>query len=343
MSTLPMTDAQREEIRRTYRELRNKVHTARACGVNPATVRRYVEDIDEEFRAAGTRTGRTYTSPGPPAPQTSVPPVCMPSRLPDPAPEAGGPGIPAEEWKPLKPHEINDPGWHLILSDVHLPMHERVTIEAAVREGRDKGASVVLLNGDVMDMFGISPFYRPPSDDRLVDEIEVGKQFLTWIRSQFPKARIIYREGNHEFRLKRFLAERAPELFQLPCLSLASLLELEKHGIEWVADKRKVMLGKLITLHGHEFRKGEGVNPARLAFLRSTASVLIGHHHRTSEHHQRALDDRHHAVWSVGCACFTSPDYDPYNQWNHGYALVEVAADGWFSVHNRRVLNGRVV
>ena len=263
--------------------------------------------------------------------------------LPEPAPEAGGPGIPEPQYKPLTALAVDNPGWHLVLGDIHLPMHDRGTVEAAVREAREKRAAVVLLNGDVMDMLGISPFYRPPTDDRFVDEVEAAKQFLAWLRQQMPTARIIWREGNHEFRLKRFVAEKAPELFDLPCLSLPSLMEFDRHGVEWVADKRKVMLGKLITLHGHEFRKGEGVNPARLAFLRATASVLVGHHHRTSEHHQRSLDERHYAVWSVGCACFVHPDYDPYNQWNHGYAMVEVAADGWFSVHNRRVMNGRVV
>lgn len=313
-----MSEEGKDEIRRVYARTGNISATARELDIERSTVRKY----------AG---GRHPAAPGP-APT-----------LPDPAPEAGGPAMPEEEWKPLEPLRVDAPGWHFVLGDVHLPMHDRTTIEAAVKEARDKRAAVVLLNGDIMDMFGISPFFRVPSDDNFVDEIEKGKQFLAWVRGQFPKARIVYREGNHEFRLKRYVAEKAPELYDLPCLSLPSLLEFDRHGVEWVADKRKVLLGKLITLHGHEFRKGEGINPARLAFLRATASVLIGHHHRTSEHHQRALDDRHHATWSVGCACFTSPDYDPYNQWNFGYAMVEVGSDGWFSVHNRRVLNGRVV
>jgi len=264
-------------------------------------------------------------------------------RLPDPAPEAGGPGIPKEEWKAHPAFHVDNPGWHFVLGDVHLPMHDKATIEAGVKEAKQKAASVILLNGDIMDMFNITPFFRPPSDDRFVDEVESGKAFLAYLRGQFPRARIVYREGNHEFRLKRYIGEKAPELYDLPCLSLPALLEFDKYGIEWVADKRKVYLGKLITLHGHEFRKGEGINPARLAFLRATASVMVGHHHRTSEHHQRALDERHHAVWSVGCACYLHPDYDPYGQSNHGFAMVEVASDGWFSVQNRRVLNGRVV
>ena len=173
--------------------------------------------------------------------------------------------------------------------------------------------------------------------------IECGRQAFRWFRSQLPRARFLVREGNHEFRLRRFIVERAAALYDLPELRLPNLLGLPDIGCEWVQDKRKVMLGKLATLHGHELRRGQGINPARFAFLRTTATVLVNHFHRTSEHHQRALDDKHFAAWSVGCGCFLSPEYDPFNQHNHGYALVEVAADGWFSVHNRRVMNGRVV
>ncbi len=263
--------------------------------------------------------------------------------LPEPAPEAGGPSLPEPIYKPLVPFEVDTPGWWGVLGDVHLPMHDKGTIQAFVAECKANSAVGVLLNGDLMDMFGISPFFRIPTKDRFVDEIETVRHFLAWIREQLPKARFIFREGNHEFRFTRYVAERAPALFDLPECTLQSLLELKKYGVEWVQDKRKVMLGKLTTLHGHEFRKGEGINPARLAFLRATATVLVGHHHRTSEHHQRTLDDKALAAWSVGCACFTSPEYDPYNQWNHGYAMIELARDGWFSVHNRRVINGRTV
>jgi predicted phosphodiesterase len=264
-------------------------------------------------------------------------------RLPDPAREAGGPGLPDHIYTLRTPYQVDTPGWWGVLGDTHIPMHDNGTIMAFVAECKAKNAVGVLFNGDIMDMFTITPFFRVPTNDRLVDEFERGRQFFEWMRSQLPRARFIMREGNHEFRFQRYLGERAPALFDIPECTLPSLLKLPNFGVEWVQDKRKVMLGKLTTLHGHELRKGEGVNPARLAFLRATATVLVSHHHRTSEHHQRTLDDRALAAWSVGCACYTSPDYDPFSQWNLGFAMVEVDADGWFSVHNHRVMSGRMV
>lgn len=274
---------------------------------------------------------------------TPTPPVVSAApQLPLNEVEINGATLPDSWARPRLPLQVDTPGWWGVSGDQHIPMHHRETIEAFVSECKAKNANV-LINGDFMDMFGISPFFRIPTEEKFKDEIDAGKQALRYIRAQLPKARIIYREGNHEFRLTRFIVDRAGPLWGLPCLELPSLLELDELGIEWVQDKRLINIGKLHTLHGHELRKGEGVNPARLAFLRTTASVLVSHYHRTSEHHQRSLDDKHFATFSIGCSCFISPDYDPYNQWNLGYAMVEVSPDGWYGVHNRRSINGRVV
>lgn len=292
--------------------------------------------MDESISSCRGAYCNRKTKPSTPRPQREEP-----AFLPEPCAEAGGAKMP-EPWTISRtPLVIQGPAKCLVLGDTHVPMHDKATILAAVAEAKSRGVDTVLLNGDIADMFGVTPFYRPFTRQTFADEIGVVDQLLTYLRAQLPKARFIYREGNHEFRLKRYIADNAARLQDLPSLFWENLIDLPGKGIEWVADKRKVELGKLITLHGHEFRKGEGINPARLAFLRATATVLVGHHHRSSEHPQRTLDGRLLCCWSVGCACYISPEYDPYNQWNHGYAIVEVDADGWFHVHNRKVIDGR--
>jgi predicted phosphodiesterase len=318
----------------------NKTAAARELGIRRGTVKKWAEMMGAETPL------KTVGWPESPVPPQAVAEMRQAgfSRLPDPAPLAGGPSLPEPFLvPPLKHLHCDNAGWWLVLGDMHFPMHDKTTIELAFKEAREKNAVGVLLNGDVMDMFNVTPFRRPPTKEDLADEIECGRSALAWMRSRLPKARFVYREGNHDYRLRSYIIDRAPALFQIEAVRLPNLLGLADHGIEWVQDKAKVYLGKLITLHGHEFRKGEGVNPARLAFLRATATVLVNHHHRSSEHLQRSLDDKHFAAWSVGCACYKHPDYDPYNQWNHGYAMVELGQDGWYSVHNRKVIEGRVV
>lgn len=324
------------EIRRRAAAGESKVQIARELQVGESTVKKYWPTSANPRKLAQTSATAART------PRDASAVLEPPPFMPEPAPEAGGATLPKSMAPERLEVRVDNPGWWLVLGDVHLPMHDVCTVEAAVNEARAKNAVGVLLNGDIMDMFGISPFFRIPSRERFIDELECAKQFIRWLRSRLPNARIIWREGNHEFRFQRYVADRAPALFDVPDFTLPALLKLADHGIEWVQDKRKVLLGKLITLHGHELRKGQGVNPARFAFLRSTSSVLVGHWHRTSEHHQRSLADKNYACWSVGCACHLSPDYDAYGDANHGYAMVQVGEDRWFSVLNRRVLNGRV-
>ena len=343
----PEKIAERARVAEHYRQTGNKAETARQLGIEQSKVKRMMDRYQLDVATGRVPKVLPTISATPRLPETTEAYMRQAApRLPEPAPEAGGPVLP-EPWEPtpLEPFDMQVQGWVPVLGDLHMPFHDRATIESCVREARDRRARGFLINGDGMDMAGISPFFRRFTRARFVDELELGKQFVGWLRSQLPDARIVWKQGNHEWRLIRFLAERAEELEDLPCLQLPSLLGLDAHGIEWVADKRKVMLGKLPVLHGHEFKQALSnvVSPARLAFLRGTSTVMVNHHHRTSEHHVRTLDNKDVAAWSVGCACYKAPEYDPYNQWNHGYAMVEVQADGWFSVHNRRVLNGRVV
>lgn len=244
----------------------------------------------------------------------------------------------------FEPLAVAGPGPWLVLNDTHIPYHDVRTIQEAVRDAKARGCVGVLLNGDILDCGAISSHYREPDASRFEDEIDAGEQFVRWIRAQFPTQRIIYKQGNHEFRLPRYLYGSAPELGNLKQLQIPTLLKLADHGIEWVQDKRPVMLGRLPVLHGHEFRGGGGVNPARWLFLRAVSTAMCGHFHRTSEHHEQSIDRKLHGVWSVGCACYLHPRYDPMNKWNLGWAIVEIHQGDHFTVTNRRMLpDGRVV
>lgn len=265
------------------------------------------------------------------------------STLPDPAPEAGGPSLPESVPVTAAPLLVDGPGRWLVLGDLHIPYHDRRTVLEAVSEAERTGCTGVLLNGDVLDCYQISTHYREPDKPRFVEEIAKGKQFLEWLRSRLPRARLVYKEGNHDARVRRYIAERTPELFGLEGFDLPGILGLKDRGVEWVGDKRPVHLGRLPVFHGHELQGGGGVNPARWLFLRIVSTGMIGHLHRTSDHNEPGYDGRLHGTWSVGCACDLKPAYNPVNKWNHGYAVVDLTRDS-FVVTNRRILpDGRVV
>ncbi len=273
-------------------------------------------------------------------PANESPAYSMPPQLPDPSPIAGGPQLPDPLPTSFESFDTQLAGDWLVLGDTHIPYHDKKTIELAVEEARRRNVVGVLLNGDVLDSHEVSDHERDRDALTYLEEIEMGQAFMTWLRSRLPKARIVYKEGNHDARVDRYVIKRAPALAGLEGVNLPSFLKLPTCGVEWVGDKRIVMLGKLPVIHGHEYRGGGGVNPARWLFLRAVTTSMCSHFHRASEHHQRGLSNKLHGVWSLGCACYLYPKWMPLNEWGHGFAIVNVMAGGEFRVSNMRVING---
>jgi hypothetical protein len=154
-------------------------------------------------------------------------------------------------------------------------------------------------------------------------------------------------EGNHEQRVKHFLMRKAPELFSLPNMDIPGLLcsyagPQAMMNVEWVADCRVVRTGKLAHLHGHEFRGGGGVNPARWLYLRTGENAVVGHFHRTSEHSEPSLSREPRSAWSTGCLCTLTPDWMRHTKWNHGFAWIDVESNGNFRVKNIRIIDGKI-
>lgn len=232
----------------------------------------------------------------------------------------------------------------LILSDIHIPYHDEVAVKAAVEYGKKQKPDIVILNGDIGDFYAVS---RHDKDPRrcLAEEIDAVRQFLYWLRKQFPKARIIYKIGNHEDRMERFLVKNAPVLLGTSDFEISKLLRFDDMKIECVGSLNLIRLGKLSIYHGHELPQGMSspVNPARRMWMRVQETLLAGHWHRVSEHTEKTgISNRISSCWSTGCLCDMSPSYCIVNRWGHGFAVVETQADGEFEVHNRKIINGRV-
>ena len=251
-------------------------------------------------------------------------------------------GLPESSAKDHEPFIMDGVGRCLILPDLHLPYHDLRALTVMLQDGVRNECSSVLINGDLLDFHTLSRFVKDPGARSFKDERTLAKQFLGRLRELFPKARIVFKEGNHDVRLQHFVMEKAPELYDESILGLDVLLDLPKFGIEHVKDKREILLGKLYVLHGHELPRGMSapVNPARGAFLRAKVSVMVSHSHRTSEHTETPMDRSIVSAWSTGCGCFLRPQFEPNNSWNHGHAIVDVDSAGQFHVRNVRIHEG---
>jgi predicted phosphodiesterase len=230
----------------------------------------------------------------------------------------------------------------LVLSDIHLPYYDRGALAVALEMGRRRDATLVLLNGDVADHYAVSHWQNDPRRRDFRAEVESVQQFLAALREGFPKARVVWKLGNHEERLERYLVAKAPELLGLQVLDMGGLYGCAGRGVELVRDMKPVKLGKLFVVHGHEYRFAiqNPVNPARGLFLRAKTLALCGHFHQTSQHSERNLEQSVVSTWSTGHLGEPHPAYRPLNNWNHGFAFVETNSAGAFEVENYRVING---
>jgi hypothetical protein len=225
---------------------------------------------------------------------------------------------------------------------MHVPYHHVQHAQIAIAHGREWNPTAILLTGDMMDFYSISRFERRPDRRNTLAELVAGRQTLAHLRAKFPKAAIYYMDGNHEERWSALLYQH-PELDGIAELSLSSIMHFEKHGVTHVTGRRPVMIGKLPVLHGHELPKGltNPVNPARGAYLRASHSLIIGHHHRTSDQTEPDMFGKIVACWSMGCLCELKPAYMPINKWNAGFARVATSSDG-YDVFNHRIVQGIV-
>lgn len=239
---------------------------------------------------------------------------------------------------------LDDPGWWLWMSDIHCPFHDSSAINSVVKEAKRQKIAGIILAGDVFDFYAISQWQKDPRKRDFKHELGIGREFLGWLRQQFPKARKVFKLGNHEERLETFLQVKAPELLDLDEVQLAEITHATKHGYEVIGEKRPFKLGNLFGLHGHEYKTPfvNPVNPARGLFNKAKVSTACGHLHQTSQHSETDLEGRLVSCWSVACLCNLHPNYAPLNKWNHGAALVHVGQHKEYEVNNMRVVDGKV-
>jgi hypothetical protein len=250
-----------------------------------------------------------------------------------------------QTWKKdREPHHLS-PGLWLFLPDIHVPFHDITAVESAVSYGKSQKVDGIVFPGDAQDCASIS-FWVSQRKRNFDREVEIFVDFLDFIQCEFPEQKKVYLPGNHEYRLPRMYQTKVPDLMGLPLLAMDAVLNLEGRGYEFLEYSQLIVAGELPILHGHELGGvSTTVNPARGLMLKTKSFSMCAHFHRTSEHSDRSIRNKLLTTWSMGCLCDLSPDYYPYgNNWNWGFALVNVEKDGNFEVENKRILpNGKVV
>jgi predicted phosphodiesterase/predicted transcriptional regulator len=152
--------------------------------------------------------------------------------------------------KRFQPYIVDRPGLYTILSDVHVPSHDSPALKIAIENAVRKNATGIIINGDFLDSHELSDHDKDPSAPRYRDEIEMGVKVLGWIRNKLPNAKIIYKVGNHDERLDRYIVRRAPAFFDMEFANIETLLKFKQFDIDIIDDH----VGQLVIFLGAHFR-----------------------------------------------------------------------------------------
>lgn len=222
-----------------------------------------------------------------------------------------------------------------VLSDIHLPYHDRSALVRAIKEVKSIGVDAIYLNGDVMDAYQLSKHEKNKLNRSFKYEVDMTRLFFEELRVNFKEEDIYFKIGNHDQRFDRYIMDNAEQLQGL--LTLEDILRLRDHRVKVVQSMTKVIAGKLNILHGHELPVKGAMNHARAVMMKTSSNVLMGHFHRSDRSYSRNLDGDVHAVFGTGCLCKLNPKYMSINNWNHGWALVHLEKDGTFEVESKDI------
>lgn len=204
----------------------------------------------------------------------------------------------------------------------------------------------IVLAGDIVNFEPVSRWSKNPNRlHNLQQEIDfVVNNILKECRDRCPNAEIDYVIGNHEYWLQRLLAEQAPGLSSLRCLSFGELFNLTELNIGLVfggdmlaptpsAKQKnvnqawKLYYDTFIVTHG----TSTGRSAASTELARFKISGCSGHLHTPATAFSSSVD-RPHLEWNVLPMMCKPSVGEIYlgglpTTWSAGFAIVDIFPD----------------
>jgi metallophosphoesterase superfamily enzyme len=161
----------------------------------------------------------------------------------------------------------------LVIPDTHVPFEDELAFAVLLAAGRFLKPDTIVFLGDFADFMSVS--FHPRELGRrgytLKEEAEAVNARLDQIQALGAK-RVVFIKGNHEYRLERYLTEKAPSLFGL--VDVAALFRFEERGWECVEYRKHLKIGRMHFTHdvGHA-----GIYAHRQSRMAYEGNVVIGH------------------------------------------------------------------
>lgn len=213
----------------------------------------------------------------------------------------------------------------LIIPDTHRPFHHVKAYNLMLEIATDVGIHEIVILGDYADFYSVSSHSKDPRVvSMLIDEVEDVNKGLDELDKLFPNAKKVFIEGNHCFRLERYLISNAPALFGVTSVhNLFNIDKRKKWSFEPYGPNQSYDVGGSYLRARHE----PLAPTAKGTATKAMCSLVYGHIHRIEESHIVGMDGTNHVAFSVGWLGDKRKDkiysyVKNHHQWQMGFGLV---------------------
>lgn len=234
----------------------------------------------------------------------------------------------------------------MVTGDYHIPFMDKQAYDVMKTYARMYKPDVFVINGDLLDFYGISKFDKNPErGTRVKEEIDLGRKCIQDLRKTLPKDTEIYLTGaNHEGRFQKYLWSHAPELYGVEGLTVEEQLKLSESGVKfvradndyWKDDTGHLKLGNVLIMHGDNRLNGASTSKYSGYSVKNTMlgglqqNVIMGHVHRLGQiYHSTPYGTL--VGLEGGCLCKLSGTAN----WQQGFVT--------FELHNGKLVNPELV
>lgn len=201
----------------------------------------------------------------------------------------------------------------------------------------------LIIGGDLLDLESVSSHnagkLRQISASNVKRDFDSGRRLLDDYQKYAPK--ITYLEGNHEYRVKRYI-DANPQFAGL--LEVPEQLELAARKIYWIPcwefQNRIYCIGKAGFIHG----VSHATDHAKIMSSLFDMNIFYGHTHDINCFGRAFAGEKHQRIaQSLGCLCKYDQHYlrgRPTN-WQQGFGVFYFRDDGFFNYNVVQIFNSK--
>lgn len=239
----------------------------------------------------------------------------------------------------------------LVLPDMHVPLHDRKALDGILKFAAEESWDEIIQLGDFLDMESVSSHAkgkpRQIEGQRISEDYAFGRKVLAMMTdgatAKNSKCKKILLEGNHEFRIEKFLDEHP---YMEGMVEVAKGLELAESGWQWVRAHRDGQLhrvGQSYYCHGLYTNQHHAKKHAE-AF--GVPWLFYGHTHCLQTFSTKRFGAEN-AIRATSCGklCDNNPKYmhgRPHN-WTTSFTVNLVDTQGRVTSTQVEIADGRFV